>query len=103
MIYANFTSVLGTIMHSHYYRVPDPYKCRRVLVIGAGPSGMDISLDIAEVSKTLIHSHHSAVNFRTPFPSHYIKKPDVKEFHETGATFVDGSFEELDDVLYCTG
>ncbi|KAL4715988.1 hypothetical protein ACJJTC_013288 [Scirpophaga incertulas] len=93
----------GTIIHSHDYRVPDPYKGRRVLIVGAGPSGMDISLDVAEVSKTLVHSHHSKVNFNTPFPSHYIKKPDIQAFNESGAIFTDGSFEELDDVIYCTG
>ncbi|RVE47467.1 hypothetical protein evm_007878 [Chilo suppressalis] len=93
----------GTIIHSHDYRVLDPYKYRRVLIVGAGPSGMDISLDVAEVSKTLVHSHHSKVKFNTPFPPHYIKKPDIKEFNETGVTFIDGSYEEIDDVIYCTG
>ncbi|XP_075982724.1 senecionine N-oxygenase-like isoform X2 [Anticarsia gemmatalis] len=93
----------GTIIHSHDYRVPDIFKNRRVLVVGAGPSGMDIGLDVAEVSKTLVHSHHSRINFTTPFPPNYIKKPDIKEFNETGAIFVDGSFEEVDDVIYCTG
>ncbi|XP_026315023.1 senecionine N-oxygenase-like isoform X1 [Hyposmocoma kahamanoa] len=93
----------GTIIHSHDYRVPDAYKDRRVLMIGSGPSGMDISLDVAETAKTLIHSHHSVVNFRTPFPANYIKKPDVKEFNENGAIFVDGTYEDLDDVIYCTG
>lgn len=93
----------GTIIHSHDYREPDPFKGRRVLIVGAGPSGMDIALDVAEVSKSLIHSHHSRVNFQTPFPRHYIRKPDIKEFKETGAIFVDGTFEEFDDVIYCTG
>ncbi|XP_012544129.1 flavin-dependent monooxygenase FMO2 isoform X1 [Bombyx mori] len=93
----------GTIIHSHDYRVPDVYKDRRVLVVGAGPSGMDIGLDVAECSKSLLHSHHSKVNFRTPFPPHYVRKPDVKEFNETGVIFVDGTYEEIDDVIYCTG
>ncbi|KAJ0173681.1 hypothetical protein K1T71_010830 [Dendrolimus kikuchii] len=93
----------GTVIHSHDYREPEPYTGRRVLIVGAGPSGMDIGLDIAEVSQTLVHSQHSKVNFQTPFPPHYFKKPDIKEFNETGAIFVDGTFEEIDDVIYCTG
>lgn len=93
----------GTIIHSHDYREPEPYRNRRVLIVGAGPSGMDISLDIAEVSRTLIHSHHSRINFTTPFPPNYVKKPDIKEFNESGVIFKDGTFEELDDVIYCTG
>ncbi|XP_049877786.1 senecionine N-oxygenase-like isoform X3 [Pectinophora gossypiella] len=93
----------GKIIHSHNYREPDVYKNRRVLIVGAGPSGMDISLDIAAVSKTLVHSHHSKIKFNTPYPDNYIKKPDVKEFNETGAVFEDGTYEKLDDVIYCTG
>lgn len=93
----------GTIIHSHDFREPDRYKGRRVLVVGAGPSGMDIGIDVGEVSKALIHSHHSKVGFRTKFPEHFVKKPDVKEFNETGVTFVDGSYEEIDDVILCTG
>lgn len=93
----------GTIIHSHDFREPDPYKGRRVMIVGSGPSGMDIGLDVADVSKTLFHSTHSKVTFRTPFPDNFIKKPDVKRFTENGAYFSDGSFEELDDVIYCTG
>ena len=90
-------------MHSHDYRTPDQYRNRRVLVVGAGPSGMDIGLDVADVASRLIHSHHSRINFTTPFPPHYHKKPDIQEFNETGVIFTDGSYEEIDDVLYCTG
>ncbi|XP_034834104.1 senecionine N-oxygenase-like isoform X1 [Maniola hyperantus] len=93
----------GTIIHSHDYRVPEIYEDRRVLVVGAGPSGMDIGLDVAHYSKTLIHSHHSRINFRTAFPKHYIKKPDIKEYNATGVIFQDGSYEDIDDVIYCTG
>ncbi|XP_064073955.1 senecionine N-oxygenase-like isoform X1 [Vanessa tameamea] len=93
----------GSIIHSHDYRDPIRYKGRRVLVVGAGPSGMDIAIDVAYAAKTLVHSHHSKINFRTVFPKHYIRKPDVQEFNETGAIFKDGSYEDLDDVIYCTG
>ncbi|CAH2045541.1 unnamed protein product, partial [Iphiclides podalirius] len=93
----------GTIIHSHDYRIPENFKDRRVIVVGAGPSGMDIALDVACVCKKLVHSHHSKVNFRTKFPKHYIKKPDIKEYNETGVFFVDGTYEEIDDVIYCTG
>lgn len=64
---------------------------------------MDIGLAVTEVSSRVVHSHHSIVEFRTPFPPNYVRKPDVKEFNETGAIFVDGTYEELDDVIYCTG
>ncbi|XP_073950541.1 senecionine N-oxygenase-like isoform X2 [Choristoneura fumiferana] len=93
----------GTIIHSHDYRVPDPYINRKVLVMGGGPSGMEIGLLVADVASRLVHSHHSPAPFEAHFPPHYVKKADVKEFKENGVVFVDGSFEEVDDVIYCTG
>lgn len=44
----------GGLKHSHSYRNPDCYKDRRVLVIGAGPSGIDISGQIASVARLVI-------------------------------------------------
>ncbi|CAG9134045.1 unnamed protein product [Plutella xylostella] len=93
----------GTIIHSHDFRDTVPFEGRRVLVVGRGPSGLDISVDIAYVSKKLVHSHHSKTKVGTPFPDNFVEKPDVARFTENGAYFTDGSFEELDDVVYCTG
>ncbi|CAK1553888.1 unnamed protein product [Leptosia nina] len=93
----------GNIIHSHDYREPEPYRNKRVLTVGAGPSGLDITMDVATVAKTIFHSHHSPQNFKTKFPPNYVKKPDIKEYNETGVTFVDGSYEDIDDVIYCTG
>ncbi|XP_023939983.2 senecionine N-oxygenase isoform X2 [Bicyclus anynana] len=93
----------GTVIHSHDYKEPEIYKDRRVLIVGAGPSGMDITIDVANYAKTLVHSHHSKIKFNTVFPKNYIRKPDVKEFNATGVIFQDGSYEDIDDVIYCTG
>lgn len=41
----------GHQMHSHDYRDPETFRNKRVLVIGAGPSGMDIALQIASTAK----------------------------------------------------
>jgi cation diffusion facilitator CzcD-associated flavoprotein CzcO len=38
----------GEFMHSFQYRNPEPFKGRRVLVVGPGCSGMEIAYDLAE-------------------------------------------------------
>lgn len=38
-------------IHSHRFRKPDAYKNKRVLVIGAGPSGIDIAKIVGEVAE----------------------------------------------------
>jgi dimethylaniline monooxygenase (N-oxide forming) len=40
----------GEIIHSHYYRVPDPYVGKYVLVLGFGNSAMDIATETSRVS-----------------------------------------------------
>lgn len=41
----------GTIEHSHNFRNPEKFKGKRVLVIGAGPSGLDLTLHISSVAE----------------------------------------------------
>lgn len=41
----------GDIIHSHHYRVPDPYVDKSVLVLGFGNSAMDIAVETSRVSK----------------------------------------------------
>jgi hypothetical protein len=52
----------GEIIHSHYYKVPDPYKDKRVLVVGFGNSAMDISVETSRVSTmtyiSMRHGYH---------------------------------------------
>jgi cation diffusion facilitator CzcD-associated flavoprotein CzcO len=40
----------GELLHSSEYRNPDPFKGRRVLVIGPGSSGMEIAQELSESS-----------------------------------------------------
>lgn len=41
----------GIQIHSHDYRIPEHYKNMNILIIGAGPSGIDICKDVAKVAK----------------------------------------------------
>src|SRR5438132_9438709 len=40
----------GQVTHSHYYKVPDEYVGKRVLVLGFGNSAMDIAVETSRVS-----------------------------------------------------
>jgi len=37
-------------MHSRDYRIPDDFIGRNVILVGRGPSGVDIALEIAETA-----------------------------------------------------
>lgn len=74
-----------------------------VLIIGAGPSGMDLTQHISKTAKQVFLSHHLVDPPSTDFMGAVTQKPDVKYFTTTGAVFMDGNLEEFDSVIYCTG
>lgn len=39
----------GKVFHSHSYRHPEPFANKSVVVLGAGASGVDISIELAQV------------------------------------------------------
>ncbi|XP_052871909.1 senecionine N-oxygenase-like [Anopheles cruzii] len=92
----------GQQLHSHDYRCADHYKDKAVLVIGAGPSGMDIALELAKKAKRVTISHHMD-RLTFPFPDNLTQQSDVDVLTENGARFTDGDEIPFDVVLYCTG
>jgi dimethylaniline monooxygenase (N-oxide forming) len=41
----------GPVTHAHYYRTPDGYEDKNVLVLGIGNSGVDIAVETSRVSR----------------------------------------------------
>ena len=51
----------GEYLHSHTYRIPEPFRGKRVLVVGMGNSAVDIAADICVVTKSATLSARSPV------------------------------------------
>ncbi|XP_053674884.1 senecionine N-oxygenase-like [Anopheles nili] len=92
----------GQQLHSHDYRNADHYEDKAVLVIGAGPSGMDIALELTKKARRVTISHHMEL-LTFAFPSNLNQQTDVSLFTENGAKFTNGHEESYDVILYCTG
>lgn len=91
----------GEIMHSHNYRYPELFKGKTILTVGAGPSGIDITMDLASQAKHVYWSHHLPSQFRT---DNVTQKPDVaRVLNDGGIHFFDGSVENVDVIIFCTG
>ncbi|CAK7323256.1 unnamed protein product [Dovyalis caffra] len=96
-------------MHSHIYRVPEPFRNEIVVVVGNSLSGQDISMELVEVAKE-VHLSAKSLNI-TEGLSKVISKhdnlhlhPQIETLQEDGRVlFVDGSSIIADTVLYCTG
>lgn len=155
----------GTVTHSHYYREPDEYVGKHVLVLGFGNSAMDIAVETSRVSTmtylAVRRGFHiipkyllgrpldQPVNISIPFewqrriygilvrlqtgkltnyglpePDHKILqahptvssdiltrithgrvkiKSNIRQLDGDGVIFADGSREQIDKIIYCTG
>uniref|UniRef100_A0A182V3D4 Flavin-containing monooxygenase n=1 Tax=Anopheles merus TaxID=30066 RepID=A0A182V3D4_ANOME len=91
----------GQQLHSKDYRREENYRDQRVLVVGGGHSGMDIAPAIA------LHADKVVLSHRCNDPVHtgdrVVQKPEVLRLTQTGAEFVDGTQEDFDTIIYCTG
>ncbi|XP_042205841.1 LOW QUALITY PROTEIN: flavin-containing monooxygenase FMO GS-OX5-like [Homarus americanus] len=93
----------GQQVHSHDYRQPSPYTGSRVLVLGFGLSGLDISLELSTVAEEVLLSHKLPVSFPSEMPPNIRQVPGVVKATQEGFEFADGSWAQANSILYCTG
>lgn len=93
----------GRQTHSHDYREPEPFKGEKVVMLGAGPSGLDISLEVAAVAKEVILSHNHPIQIPSELPANVRQTRGIVAAYENGFIFGDGSRAEVDVLMYCTG
>lgn len=97
----------GTTVHSRDYRENAPFAGKRVAVIGGGPSGVDISVEIARVAKQVYRSERAREKPEILKEQHVEAIPDVCEISSDGRACwragAGGETEPLDSIVMCTG
>ncbi|CAA0842301.1 Flavin-containing monooxygenase FMO GS-OX-like 3 [Striga hermonthica] len=97
----------GKQIHSHNYRVPDPFHNQVVVLIGSSASADDISRDIAKVAKEVHIASRSFQTLDTGKLSGHDKiwlHPMIERVHKDGTvTFQDGNAIYAEVILHCTG
>jgi len=59
----------GELLHACAYRGPEPFRGRRVIVVGNGPSGVDIATDLgAHAARPVLLSQRTGVVLRPRYP-----------------------------------
>ncbi|EJD40489.1 FAD/NAD(P)-binding domain-containing protein [Auricularia subglabra TFB-10046 SS5] len=94
----------GKIMHSIYYRGPDEFSGKRVLVVGSGASGRDAVLQLEPTAAKVymcIRGANPRASDGVPQGTHVV--PGISRFSMHGVHFVDGSSAEVDVVFLATG
>ncbi|KZT04427.1 FAD/NAD(P)-binding domain-containing protein [Laetiporus sulphureus 93-53] len=95
----------GKAMHSAWYRHPE-HKGRTVLVVGGGPSGLDISAELRGVARVVIHSVTDGVPEDSDDGT-FKRRGLITEYLDVGegkVVFEDGSTETgIDHCIVATG
>ncbi|PWA74737.1 flavin monooxygenase-like, FAD/NAD(P)-binding domain protein [Artemisia annua] len=92
--------------HSHNYRVPEPYRDQVVVVIGNGPSALDISREIATVSKEVHLSSRSSnvkISSLDGYNNMWQHSKINRVFEDGTIVFQDNQSIKADAILHCTG
>ena len=99
----------GSISHSKYYRTPESFSGKKVVVVGNSASGLDISSQIVQTcKKPLLLSQKSESYLAAGFSSNSDIKhvPQITKFDSTNRKiiFTDGREEQqIDHIVFCTG
>ncbi|KAJ3681872.1 hypothetical protein LUZ60_014445 [Juncus effusus] len=99
----------GKQMHSHNYRVPEPFLNQVVIIIGSSASAVDISRDIARLAKE-VHIANRSANDLTTLPVKVTGYDNlwihsmIERAEENGSViFQDGTSIPADVIMHCTG
>lgn len=74
----------GDEVHSHYYRTADPYRDKRVMIVGIGNSAVDIAVDIARQTE---HVFLSTRRSAWIMPKYLVGRPIDQVAKWIGTTF----------------
>lgn len=99
----------GSISHSKYYRIPEVYVGKKVIVVGNSASGLDISSQIITVCSAPLLLSSKTESYLAPG---FKANPNIEHVQEIikfdaenqSITFKNGRVEQgVDAILFCTG
>ena len=98
------SSFKGLVMHSQNYRHPETFKDMDVVLVGAGPSGWDISLDMATSARKIYLSYSQSMIQNCKMGDNIEHVPLVQSVSSDGMVhFTGGTTRKADAILLCTG
>ena len=93
----------GTVMHAHDFRGADQFRDRDILLIGSSYSAEDIGLQCYKHGSKSVTLSYRSNPIGHNWPDGIKEVPLVTHFEGDTAYFKDGSSEDFDAVIMCTG
>ncbi|CAK9794707.1 Flavin-containing monooxygenase FMO GS-OX-like 2 [Anthophora plagiata] len=92
----------GIVMHSHSYRKPEDFSGKRMFILGASSSGVDIAFDLVNHA-TRIYLSHNNERLNNGLPSNVTEVLGVDRIEGEKIFLKDQSFVTADVFMFCTG
>nr|XP_051195800.1 flavin-containing monooxygenase FMO GS-OX-like 2 isoform X3 [Lolium perenne] len=96
----------GKQIHSHNYRIPEPFRDQIVVVVGLGASGVDIAREISQVAKEVhiaSRNNEHRLGKIDLYPNVWMHAEVDCIQDDVQVRFAEGATVEADTILYCTG
>lgn len=93
----------GRVLHSHDFRTADEFIGKRLLMIGSSYSAEDIGVQCFKHGARSVTISYRSRPMNYDWPKGMKEVPLVQRFEGNRAFFVDGTSEEFDAVVLCTG
>ena len=93
----------GNVMHAHDFRGADQFKDRSVLLIGSSYSAEDIGLQCYKHGARSVTLSYRSNPIGHDWPDGITEVPLVTHFDGNTAFFKDGTKQDFDAVIMCTG
>ncbi|XP_031828533.1 uncharacterized protein LOC116425233 [Nomia melanderi] len=93
----------GGKIHSHQYRIPDMYAGKKVCILGASWSGIDIAIEVSQYASKIYLSHNLSEPVDSKMCKNVEQRPGIQSIQGKKFIFRDGSSAEVDNFIYCTG
>ncbi len=99
-----FKTFEGACLHSHDYRCREPFSGKTVAILGMGPSGFDIGLEVATRAREVVLCHNSEA-WPAPLPANVSQRAGIVACSGEGDLLLaDGSrLRAVDALVHCTG
>lgn len=101
--FEGFDQFNGRILHAHDFRDAVEFKDKRLLIIGTSYSAEDIGSQCWKYGAKSITVSHRTGPMGYDWPDNWKEVPLLTKVSGNTATYKDGSSEEIDAIILCTG
>ena len=98
-----FDQFNGRILHAHDFRDAVEFKDKRLLIIGTSYSAEDIGSQCWKYGCKSITVSHRTAPIGYDWPDNWKEVPLLTKVEGNVATYKDGTSEEIDAIILCTG